>query len=110
MQHYLNKNIRFLRKRKRFGQEVLAKRFNVTIQTVSGWERGVGAPKLEALIGLSEMFKVPIDDIVKVDLSRERISPPESPTIQDKSSTYIKALEVAIRSRCPDLAKDLGLK
>lgn len=107
---YFSVNCKKLRKAKGLTQAELSKKIGLNPTAVSAWEAQRSHPNANTLIELSTLFKVSIDDLLKVDLSRERISPPESPTIQDKSSTYIKALEVAIRSRCPDLAKDLGLK
>lgn len=109
MQTFLRENLKYLRKKHQIGQIELANRFNLTIQTISGWERGINTPKVEVLCELSDMYKVSIDDLLKKDLAGASFSPAQAHSIHDKSQTYIKALEATIRLRCPELAKELGL-
>ena len=61
----LDKNLVFLRKRNNMSQEQLAEILGVTRQAVSKWEAGQSAPDVEKLLQLSELFHVPVDQILK---------------------------------------------
>ena len=47
-------NIKMYRKKRGYSQEELAKKINVTRQTVSNWETGKAYPDIETLKNLSE--------------------------------------------------------
>lgn len=53
-----------LRKEKHMTQSELADILGVSDKTVSKWERGQGIPDVSLLMGLSEFFKVKIEDIL----------------------------------------------
>ena len=53
-----SERLRSLRKEKGFNQTDLAKELNVTIGTVSVWERGVRKPEIETLEKISDYFDV----------------------------------------------------
>ncbi len=66
-----NHNIKLLRSRKEKTQDVLARELNMSRSTLNSYENGsVKNPTLEALLGFSKYFKVSIDTLVKVDLSK----------------------------------------
>ena len=54
----LNQRIRLLRQSRNMSQVELAKRLNVTKQSVSNWENDNIQPSIEMLIKLSEVFSV----------------------------------------------------
>ena len=54
-----------LRKRRWWSQGELAERLGVTRERVGNWERGENAPPLEALIGLAEVLRVSLDDLMR---------------------------------------------
>ena len=56
-----SENLRFIRKQKNISQEQLAEMLNVSRQSVSKWESGVGYPETEKLILLSSRLNVSID-------------------------------------------------
>ena len=60
-------NLQFLRKRAGMTQEQLAEALEVTRQSVSKWESGVGFPEMEKLMRLSELFEVDLDTLLKGD-------------------------------------------
>ena len=66
----LNQRIRLLRQSRNMSQVELAKRLNVTKQSVSNWENDNIQPSIEMLIKLSEVFSVSTDYLLDRD-SRE---------------------------------------
>ena len=56
-----SEKLRFIRKQKNISQEQLAEMLNVSRQSVSKWESGVGYPETEKLILLSSKLNVSID-------------------------------------------------
>lgn len=57
----LKERIKELRKRKKWTQAELAKRINVSQQTVASWEVGRAEPNSEFLIILANLFDVTLD-------------------------------------------------
>ena len=68
----IQKNIRHLRSLKGLTQEVLAEELNVTRSRISSYEEGRSAPTIEMLIMLSEYFKIPVDILIKNDLTKAK--------------------------------------
>jgi len=60
----LSENIRTLRKQRGMSQETLAQQLNVVRQTVSKWEKGLSVPDADMLVRLSELFEVPVGDLL----------------------------------------------
>ena len=54
-----------LRTRAGLSQEALAERLGVSRQSISKWETDTSVPDLDNLVRLSEIFGVPLDDLVK---------------------------------------------
>ncbi len=69
----IGKFIAELRKEKRLTQEELGERLGVTNKTVSRWETGTYMPPADALLAMSELFSVGINEI----LSGKRLAPEE---------------------------------
>lgn len=65
----IQKNIRHLRRLKGLTQEQFAGEVNITRSRVSSYEEGRSEPSIAFLIIISEYFKLPIDVLVKNDLS-----------------------------------------
>lgn len=61
----ISEKILKLRKAHNLSQEHLAEQLNVSRQSVSKWETGQSVPETEKLIGLSEIFNVTIDYLLK---------------------------------------------
>ena len=70
----ISKNIRHLRRLKGLTQEVLAEDLNVTRSRISSYEENRSAPTIEMLIKLSDYFKVPIDILLRNDLTKAKHS------------------------------------
>lgn len=100
MESVLAQNIRDFRKRMGLTQEQLAERLNVTLGTVSKWERGTSEPALPYLMGLGEIFRVSVDAMIgfsmgggDADTEAERLKELEKETaIERVAAEYDKAL------------------
>lgn len=65
----LSQNIRWLRKRAGMSQDELAKKTGKkTYTSVQHWETGHAEPSQDTLIKLSEIFSVPVGDLISTDL------------------------------------------
>ena len=71
---FISKNIRHLRHLKGITQEVLADDLGVSRSRISSYEEGRSAPTIELLIQLSDYFKLPIDIILRNDLTKAKDS------------------------------------
>ena len=60
----LNENIKTLRKKKGYSQEMVAEKLNVVRQTVSKWEKGYSVPDAEMLERLAELFEVSVGELL----------------------------------------------
>ena len=66
-----NNNIKILRQRRQRTQDVIANELNVSRSTVNSYENGsIKNPTLDALMMFSKYFKVSIDTMVKIDMSK----------------------------------------
>jgi transcriptional regulator with XRE-family HTH domain len=63
-------NLKFLRKRRKRTQDELAMAMGMKRPTLSGYENGIAQPGLAALVAFSEYFGLPIDALVRTDLSQ----------------------------------------
>ena len=70
----ISKNIRHLRHLKGLTQEVLAEDLKVTRSRISSYEENRSAPTIEMLILLSDYFRVPIDILLRNDLTKAKDS------------------------------------
>lgn len=66
------KNLKHLRHLKKLTQEVLAEDLQVTRSRISSYEEGRSAPTIEFLIAASDYFKLPIDILLRNDLTKGR--------------------------------------
>ena len=66
------KNIKHLRNLKNVSQEVLAKELKATRSRIGSYEEGRSAPTIEFLINLSDYFKIPIDILLRKDLTKAK--------------------------------------
>ncbi|KAB1159414.1 MULTISPECIES: XRE family transcriptional regulator [Tenacibaculum] len=65
----ISTNIRHLRKLRGLTQEQFAEKLDITRSRVSSYEEGRSEPSIEFLITISDYFKLPIDVLVKNDLT-----------------------------------------
>jgi len=67
--HFLGKNLRYLRKQQSKTQSEIASLIKKGQTTVGNWENGISEPNLEELLIISNYFDIPLDSLLKVDLS-----------------------------------------
>lgn len=68
---YFASNIRLLRKRRHRTQDVVAGELGFSRSTLNSYENGIVInPTIEALISFSKYFRVSIDTLIKIDLSK----------------------------------------
>lgn len=70
--NYIAKNIRHLRSLKKLSQEGLAEELNVTRSRIGSYEESRSAPTIELLLKLSDYFKIPIDILLRKDLTKAK--------------------------------------
>jgi transcriptional regulator with XRE-family HTH domain len=68
--HFLGPNIRYLRRQASNTQTELAALIHKGQTTIGNWENGISEPNVEELLTLSNYFDIPLDILVKVDLSK----------------------------------------
>jgi len=106
----LSQKILQLRKKLGLSQEELAEKIGVSRQSISKWETGESIPELERLIGLSEIFNVTTDYLLKPDTVDETVSHVKKPYNQQaelaglaktsKLSLKILAVSLYLISMC----------
>ncbi len=84
-----------LRKKNGWSQEELAERLDVSRQSVSKWEGGLSVPDMNKIIGMSALFGVSTDYLLKDEL--EEITPSETQSTDDKTDTRTLSAEQANR-------------
>ena len=57
-----------LRKKYGWSQEELAERLDISRQSVSKWESGASIPDLERIVGMSQLFGVTTDYLLKDEM------------------------------------------
>ncbi|WP_338357311.1 LexA family transcriptional regulator [Yeosuana marina] len=70
----ISKNIKHLRTLKKLSQEGLADELGVTRSRIGSYEENRSAPTIELLIKLSDYFKIPVDILIKNDLTKSKDS------------------------------------
>ena len=68
------KNISHLRSLKKLSQEALADELDITRSRVGSYEENRSAPTIEVLIKLSDYFKIPVDILLRKDLTKSKDS------------------------------------
>lgn len=68
--NYISKNIQHLRSLKKLSQEALAEELKVSRSRISSYEEGRSAPSIEFIISFSDYVKIPIDILLRNDLTK----------------------------------------
>src|ERR1700761_9590559 len=71
--NFLGKNLRYLRKQSSKTQSEIASLIKKGQTTVGNWENGISEPNLEELLIISNYFDIPLDTLLKVDLSEVNV-------------------------------------
>jgi transcriptional regulator with XRE-family HTH domain len=67
---YFDSNIKLLRKRKNRTQDEVAEKLGMKRSTLSGYENRVAQPGLDVLLRFSDYYRIAVDTLLKVDLSK----------------------------------------
>jgi len=70
----LAEKITYLRKQKNWSQEELADQLEISRQSVSKWESGTSIPELDKIIGMSHIFHVSTDFLLKDEYDMDALS------------------------------------
>lgn len=87
----LAKNIRYLRRKQGWSQDILAEKLGYkSYTTIQKWESGVSEPPLKSLHALGKVFHVDIDELANTDLeAKSTMNPtPQSAQFQPYSPTH----------------------
>jgi transcriptional regulator with XRE-family HTH domain len=71
--HFLGKNLRHLRKQTSKTQSEIASLIQKGQTTIGNWENGISEPNLNELLIISNFFDIPVDKLLKADLSEEQV-------------------------------------
>lgn len=74
MKSILSKNIKKLRLFKSLNQEEFGALIDVKRSSIGAYEEGRAEPKLDVIIKISKIYKLPVDDIVKKELTVNQIA------------------------------------
>ena len=77
----LAEKIAYLRKQKEWSQEELASQLDISRQSVSKWESGASIPELDKIIGMSHIFDVSTDFLLKDEYDISVISRAEQSSV-----------------------------
>lgn len=97
---FIPTNVKILRQNLGLTQQELANELNTKRSTVSGYENNVGLPGIPMLIVLSNFFKVSIDTLIKVDLSK--FSRTQLDELLAGHDVYIKGSELRVLTTTVD--------
>ena len=70
----LAEKIAYLRKQREWSQEELADQLDISRQSVSKWESGASIPELDKIIGMSHIFDVSTDFLLKDEYDIQALS------------------------------------
>ncbi len=71
MKNHFPHNLKFLRKKAGLTQEALADKMNKDYSTIGKWELGQRNPIMADMVRLSDIFNIPMQDLVEKDLRLE---------------------------------------
>ena len=97
---FLSENIKFLRKRKRLTQNDLAETLGTKRSSINNYENGTAIPPMNVLIGLSDLYNLSIDTLVRINLSSLRES--QMYVIEHGSDVFVKGNEVRVLATTVD--------
>ncbi|GGB85713.1 MULTISPECIES: XRE family transcriptional regulator [Dyadobacter] len=88
-------NIRFLRLRRKLSQEALAEKLGISRVKLNAHESGRTAnPTIDDLINFSELFRMSIDSLLKIDISK--LSEQKIKDLEEGSELFMKGSQVRV--------------
>jgi transcriptional regulator with XRE-family HTH domain len=97
---FLSENIKFLRKRRKLTQNDLAATLSTKRSSINNYENGTAIPPVNVLISLSDLFKLSIDTLVRINLSGLRES--QMYVIEHGSDVFVRGNEVRVLATTVD--------
>ena len=98
MKMILSEKIIMLRKKYGWSQEELAERLDISRQSVSKWESGASIPDLERIVGMSQLFGVTTDYLLKDEMEETEFTDGMTPEITEgkvitveEANTFLEA-------------------
>ena len=88
MKMILSEKIIMLRKKYGWSQEELAERLDISRQSVSKWESGASIPDLERIVGMSQLFGVTTDYLLKDEMEETEFADGMTPEITEGKSDH----------------------
>ncbi len=99
----INEKLAELRKAKGLTQKELAETLHVSRQAISRWEVGTAAPSLDNLTYLSQLYGVPLDDLVNTgDTVSETVEDAPSHVPEDLAPPSISVSTRIVRPHISD--------
>lgn len=69
----VGKNIRYLRRRAMMSQDQLAEKLGFkSYTTIQKWESEVNEPSIGIITAIAEIFRVSLDDLIRIDMEKTR--------------------------------------
>lgn len=97
----LAQNIRYLRKKQGWGQDILAEKLGYkSYTTIQKWESGVSEPPLKVVHALADLFNVDINDLTNSDLEFGKA------TSSDNECDILNEIDVAFYGDYKELDED----
>jgi len=87
----ISENIKHLRKQMGYTQEQFAELIEIKRSLVGAYEEGRADPRLNNLLKMTEVFKIPVDDLIRHDLSKFN-------TTQEYKDSKFKILSITVDS------------
>ncbi|MEI7830944.1 MAG: helix-turn-helix domain-containing protein [Prolixibacteraceae bacterium] len=97
---FLSENLKFLRKRRKLTQQDLAETLKTKRSSINNYENGTTFPPVSILIGLSDLFHLSIDTLVRINLAGLRES--QMYVIEHGSDVFVRGNEVRVLATTVD--------
>jgi len=88
--NYLSKNIRYLRKTRKWSQEALANKLNVKRSSIAAYESKNVRPRLDFIVDLARLFELNMSDLIEKDIESEGFA---NTNLTGRKEPVVKALD-----------------
>lgn len=97
---FLSSNLKFLRKRKNFTQDEMAEMIGLSRTKINAYENEHSEPTLESLMQFSSFYKINVDTLIKIDLSK--CSERQMNEIESGNDPFISGSKIRVLSTTVD--------
>jgi DNA-binding XRE family transcriptional regulator len=104
------KNFKKLRLFKSLNQTEFADLFDITRSTVGSYEEGRAEPKLDTLLKVADHFKIKVDDIIRKELTVNKIANFEYPIPEAKNMKDLNSKLESVNKRLDSIERLLKSK